>query len=354
MIQTMRPTVLLLTLLSFAGCKTTDPLYCDKNHACTDPARPFCDLSGEYPASDGVARTCIPSPLDAGTEDGDDDSEDGGENAADAGNGMDAGEPADAGRPCSSWSTLTPLGGVNSVAYEEEGSIGPDGLSIVFSSDRQDPGGGNWAIYSAERGSTGEAFGEPVRLAELDDLEVSELDPEISPSGLEIFYHVIPGRTIRTASRDSRTEAFGPAEETGLTGRSPSLSGDGLALYFVNEEEDFTIQRATRKSVGSKWSSPVSVLPTNPYYAVDVSPDELRLLVSTSDSEAPFLVAERSSIDEEFGPPEPLNSEILVPDADSESSHGHADWDGSQTLLVATIQIFSGSTRKDLYYSTCQ
>ncbi len=52
------------------ACKV-DPLYCDSSHRCTDPARPYGDLNGEYPASDGVPRTCIPDPTGdggAGTE----------------------------------------------------------------------------------------------------------------------------------------------------------------------------------------------------------------------------------------------------------------------------------------------
>lgn len=48
-----------------AACKVYDPLFCDEDTPCSDPARPFCDLKGEYAASDGVARTCIPSPFDA-------------------------------------------------------------------------------------------------------------------------------------------------------------------------------------------------------------------------------------------------------------------------------------------------
>jgi uncharacterized delta-60 repeat protein len=43
------------------ACKV-DPLYCDESHECTDPARPFCDLNGDYPASEDVPRTCIADP----------------------------------------------------------------------------------------------------------------------------------------------------------------------------------------------------------------------------------------------------------------------------------------------------
>jgi alpha-tubulin suppressor-like RCC1 family protein len=44
------------------GCKAYDPLYCDAEKRCTDPDRPFCDVNGDYPASEGVGHTCIPEP----------------------------------------------------------------------------------------------------------------------------------------------------------------------------------------------------------------------------------------------------------------------------------------------------
>jgi hypothetical protein len=66
-----------LLAVALAACKVYDPLYCDVDKMCTDPARPFCDLEGEYPASDGIRHTCIPDPVpdgggrpDAGRSDG--------------------------------------------------------------------------------------------------------------------------------------------------------------------------------------------------------------------------------------------------------------------------------------------
>jgi alpha-tubulin suppressor-like RCC1 family protein len=63
-----RSVVSALLLVALApACKKTDPLYCDETTPCTDPERPFCDLNGEYPDSDGIKRTCIPDPFpDAG------------------------------------------------------------------------------------------------------------------------------------------------------------------------------------------------------------------------------------------------------------------------------------------------
>ncbi len=61
--------VILIGLILFTACKRTDGLYCDETTPCTDPARPYCDVHGEYPAADGVGRTCIADPNEAGQPD---------------------------------------------------------------------------------------------------------------------------------------------------------------------------------------------------------------------------------------------------------------------------------------------
>lgn len=55
--------VLVLTLA--AACTVYDPLYCEADRDCDDPERPFCDVDGVYPASDGIKRTCIADPMPA-------------------------------------------------------------------------------------------------------------------------------------------------------------------------------------------------------------------------------------------------------------------------------------------------
>jgi alpha-tubulin suppressor-like RCC1 family protein len=59
-----------LALLACPACEVKDPLYCDSNTPCNDPERPFCDLNGEYPASEGIKHTCIADPFGDGTPDG--------------------------------------------------------------------------------------------------------------------------------------------------------------------------------------------------------------------------------------------------------------------------------------------
>ena len=55
--------VVLGALCVLAGCKAPFALYCDEQTPCTDPERPYCDLTGQY--GDGHGRVCIPSPFDA-------------------------------------------------------------------------------------------------------------------------------------------------------------------------------------------------------------------------------------------------------------------------------------------------
>ncbi len=58
-----------LLALVLAGCTQKVDGYCctdadcDSIVECADPARPFCDNAGEFPASNGVGRTCIGDPL---------------------------------------------------------------------------------------------------------------------------------------------------------------------------------------------------------------------------------------------------------------------------------------------------
>lgn len=54
--------LLVLVLVALPACKSDFPLYCDDTTPCTDPARPFCDRTGQYPASAGHGNICIPTP----------------------------------------------------------------------------------------------------------------------------------------------------------------------------------------------------------------------------------------------------------------------------------------------------
>jgi hypothetical protein len=323
--------------LLLAACTTYDPLYCDGSQSCRDPARPFCDLAGEYPASDGVARTCIPSPFDAGGE------HDGGSGSAtDGGPGNDAGSKVDAGSRCT-WTQLSKLANVNATGVGESlGSLNSGGRDLVFGRDEEAKN----VFYVASRATAGEAFGEPSPLPVASG--ENGVFPELSASGLELFYSAGVIGQIQTATRSSPTGSFGASEGTGLDGGSAALSGDELAIYFLGD--GLVVQRATREAIGEPWGPPETVLPTTGFSSVDVSPDELRLLVTYNLlllPPFPIGIAERDSTDDPFGPPIAINEGFLLPDA----APFAAKWDASQTQMVVSANRVD---QMDLYYSVCK
>lgn len=108
------------------------------------------------------------------------------------------------------------------------------------------------------------------------------------------------------------------------------------------------VERRTRSKVGGSWSAPTSVLPGEGYNSADVSPDELRLLLTNEDDDAPVLIAERDSIEDDFRSPVPMDPDILPGNA----YYLEATWNADQTqMIVATPQSGFGL---DLFYSTCR
>lgn len=64
--------MLLGLALALSACASdeTGLLFCDECHPCQSPDRPFCDLAGVCPGSDGISNTCVPAGCyDAGPAD---------------------------------------------------------------------------------------------------------------------------------------------------------------------------------------------------------------------------------------------------------------------------------------------
>src|SRR5262245_11535118 len=53
---------LALTLVVAAGCTKRSPDYCEADEECADPAKPFCDIKGEYAESDHTKNRCSVTP----------------------------------------------------------------------------------------------------------------------------------------------------------------------------------------------------------------------------------------------------------------------------------------------------
>jgi Tol biopolymer transport system component len=214
------------------------------------------------------------------------------------------------------WSTPSPLTELDGPVTNEYGpSIAADGLTLYFDSDRM----GSADIYIAKRPSATEPFGAPARVDALatgdyegdstittDDLDIYFYDadteclkhanraspssmfttpttllctyagPFVMPDGLTLYYNsrldgVAEGE-LYVSTRASRLIEFGPgtriAELATGGGRGfPSLSGDGLSMYFEQEAGALDLMETHRASPASPWDPPVPISALN-------SPDE--------------------------------------------------------------------------------
>ena len=311
--------------VALIGCKVQDPPYCEENTPCTEMDRSYCDVRGEFPASGGVGRTCIADPFDDQEQDGSVDS--------DAPPGIDAGA-ADAG--ACRWSRLSRLANLGDGGGI--GSVNAEGTTIYFHRDG--------SFWRATRDSPTQPFREPVQL----DFDAEGLnEPEVSSTGLELFFRVVDGDVIARATRPTLDAAFIGREPTGLTGQGASLSGDGLSMYFVSRQ--LYVQRATRTAIGEPWSEPDTILATGDHFSLDVSPDGLRLLVVENPFSLPVhpvLVSERQSLDEAFQPAVPVDPDILLPD---QATYTLARWNAAGDLIIASVSVGSET---HLYYAACE
>ncbi len=163
----------------------------------------------------------------------------------------------------------TPLNlgfGVNTGDNEEGPAISADGLSLLFRHYQGTPPEAT-EILEATRISTSEPFGNVVSAGAAINAGGFPGHPEVSDDGLTLLFKKdedgIAG--LYQATRANRSQPFGTVTSLGdlLPGQreeSPSISADGLTLYFTawdttNVQND--IYQATRSSVSDTWENVV-------------------------------------------------------------------------------------------------
>lgn len=273
--------------------------------------------------------------------------------AADASMPADSGPASDAPRPCT-WGAPTILLNVNSSLIDAMPDVSDDGLTLYFTrliSERDSD------IYVATRLVNSQPFGTPERLTELDDVNVFEDAPNISKTGTEIFYRKSvlesPGSSIWTASRGSAAAKFTNAQSLGVDGYEPSITGDGLTLYYMAIEAP-TVRKLTRPSIGAPWSAPADVMPSMGYGGLDISADGLKLVLS--DGPARFLlppvqVAERATTSAAFGALAPIPSLNVTGDT---STGKAASFNADATQIYMEMILPTGNGGPDIYVASCQ
>ncbi|MFB0553003.1 MAG: LamG-like jellyroll fold domain-containing protein [Phycisphaerae bacterium] len=172
------------------------------------------------------------------------------------------------------FSTPTNLGSlINTRNHEARACISADGLSLYFDSNRLGSFGG-FDIWMATRKATDEEWDEPVNLGPIMNTEYEEFDSNISADGLSLFFasdH--PGGSgdfDLWVARRNTTDAdwdvpvvLGPIVNSQYDDDGPSISADGLSLYFSSNrpggygETDLWV--TTRSTVNDAWGEPVNL-----------------------------------------------------------------------------------------------
>ncbi|MBL7185755.1 MAG: PD40 domain-containing protein [Phycisphaerae bacterium] len=166
---------------------------------------------------------------------------------------------------------------VNSSADEGSLSVSASCLESYFASYNKPGGHGHYDIWVTKRKTIDEDWGSPVNLGPTINSPSREIAPEISSDGLTLYFHSDrPGgygdRDIWMTRRASMSdhwrepENLGPIVNSPYDEAHPSISSDGLSLYFNSDgrpggygEADLWV--ATRLTTEDPWSPPVHLGP---------------------------------------------------------------------------------------------
>ena len=200
------------------------------------------------------------------------------------------------------WTTAEPIIELASATDDRFPSLAVGGHSIYFTRTEMI---GSFVVnvpYTAVRASLDLPFGVPYRPVTWGASSI--FDQEHSSDHIEWFFWRALGQ-LGTSARASTGDPWSFPSDLGVDGFSPSLSGDGLSLYFVDFNGELAVM--TRPDRASAWSAPavVPVAGEISIAQVDVSGDERTLLISSdpASASAGIYLATRGSTSEAFAEP---------------------------------------------------
>jgi hypothetical protein len=284
------------------------------------------------------------------------------------------------------FSTPTNLGpAVNSSVWDYDSCISADGLLLFFGSTRNG-GSGDSDLWVAMRATIDDPWEEPVNLGPKVNTEYADADPTISTDGLSLFFRSnrpdgYGGTDLWTTTRATRDSEWsmpvnlGPDINTEYDEGDPSISADGLLLYFCDYGFPETKPRpggngggdiwvTKRATPSDPWGEPVNLGPlvntAFHEYAPSISADGLMLFF---DSDRPgglgqfdLWVATRKTQNDPWDEPMHLGSKANSPEEErdpsisadgailyfnSDQSGGYGYWDMWQVLIEPVVDLNS-------------
>ena len=225
---------------------------------------------------------------------------------------------------------------INSDSSEGYPQISRDGLELYFQCNR--PYGGDRChddIWVARRSTSQEAWGTPVQLDAPINSEGPESGPSLSADGLELYFtdgwsglhegctgtNGYGGCDLWVATRASKDDSWGDPVNLGEVVNTssdedqPSISADGLSLYFVSNRPggfgNGDIYVTTRTTKDYPWETPVnlgSMFNTWQFEATPfIAPDGLSLFFSLGTWLSDIYVSRRESTTSPWGAPVPFD-----------------------------------------------
>jgi Tol biopolymer transport system component len=203
----------------------------------------------------------------------------------------------------SPWTEPVKLGPpINTASRDYTPNISADGLSLYFSSDR--PGGqGDWDIWVSTRQTTSQSWGIPKNLGPRINTSTMEWAPSISSDGLKLYYSGYRSEghgdldiwlTTRATTEDEWNTPvnLGPIVNCEWTDSAPSLSPDGLMLFYLycwdgKDNRGYDIWVTTRATTRESWTEPVNLGPFINTFAWD------RSLSITTDGSLLYFISNR-------------------------------------------------------------
>jgi len=169
------------------------------------------------------------------------------------------------------WGEAVPLPLPINSSYADAGpTISADGLSLFFASNR--PGGcGGFDLWVTTRKTAEDPWEPPLNLGYLVNSLADENHASISADGLSLYFDcnwfLWLDYDIFVATRASINddwdipEWLGPATDAGLYDWSPSISSDGLALFFEGRSQsgDRELLVTRRKTADDNWEDWVNI-----------------------------------------------------------------------------------------------